>query len=307
MALLEQNHMVASAPVLPWAGDRLDNPAEEQAQTAKPRRSRRASMEIVADRLMPYVRPGEGQRLTRQRQLRAALSSGTAALFLARRGVAPSGLSRASAARAETGSRPASGSSNQGSLVSARGHMDLQVRAAGPLAGDDPDDQRFERVQSLYSDLVPGYVRRLYLPWASAASSALTSLSPERKQIAEFDSLGATVKQSATRSRLPKSVTVVPDLGQGPPSSRLPSRVVYIASCARPAAPVVPLPQVVYGLDAPILSLRHRQLTDKDVLVSFQSLMARPQASQRRVCVECCSFWCICELIVSAACGSCLA
>lgn len=268
MSLNESAAHVASAPALPRPPDVASEPRDPRASTAGvARRSRRASMEIVAERLMPYVRPGEAHRPTRQMQMRAAVSSGTAALFLARRGIAPSGLSRASAARAETGSHPSPRSNTRQTLVSSQGHMDLRVQAGGPIIGDDPDDQRFERVQAVYSDLVPGYVRRVYLPWASAASSALTSLSPERKALAEFSpQASAAPEQSASRARIPATVTIVPDLGQGPPSSRLPSRVVYIASCARPAAPVVPLPQVVYGLDAPILSLRHRQLTDKDVL-----------------------------------------
>ncbi len=208
-------------------------------------------MEAVAEKLLAgYVRPGEGGRLLRQRRLKAAVHSGSASLFLARRGV------RASIA-----------SGQRSTLTSARGHLDLHVEASGPGTGDDPDDSRFEEVRGPYAAVVPGYVRRVYIPWAAAAKKSLRSLSSAgvRGDPAAHDKakLPAAV---AAQPQDTDGIASVPDLSGGPPAVRLPSRVVYIASCARLACPSVPLPQVVYGLDASILSLRERKLEDADAL-----------------------------------------
>lgn len=50
------------------------------------------------------------------------------------------------------------------------------------------------------------------------------------------------------------------------PSLRLPSRVVYLKACRRPAMPLKPLPQVLFGLDRRLLELKHRHVSDKEVI-----------------------------------------
>jgi hypothetical protein len=216
----------------------------------------RSGMSSVARQVANLVAPGSEAKHVpilgqRQRTMRAAAHSGSAAVYMSILGQDFEGE--------EVVQTPAS------PLRSGRGPSLLHVSTMDNDAGVEDEDRRFEE-PAMYAARVPGFVRRVYLPWAMASQAAMARMVPRTDAADPLSTTTTPSSGGALPVQIEGSLVRIPDLIHGHPPMKLPSKLVYIASCARPACPRVPLPQVVFGLDAASLSLRQRPLQDADAL-----------------------------------------